>query len=168
MESISDGNMQALVSQMSTLAGEILDMRKSVSNIEDNVCEISVKNGGGLNVTLKTRDLLEKLYEHTKPNGIIDVKLQSQADKQIQACTAHQVRFEKSINDCREEHSPQHRVKVLNKSIAPWETLGRSILWIILFGMIVFSFFFNKQDRQKQGEETRAIVKTEIEKLLSK
>lgn len=164
MEDINNHHVQALVSQMSALTNELIDMRVSVSNIENNVCEVSVKNGGGLPVTVKTKELLVKLYEYTKPDGVIDIKMKEQAAAQLLVCKTHQDNFAKSITDCKKEHSSQYKIGMFNKNFAPWERAGRSILWIALLGMMAASFFFNKEDRTKQNKQLQDSISMKVEK----
>jgi len=102
--------------QMNNVTDELLTMKSSLTNIEENITEIKVKNGGGIEVTMKTNELLKNLYEQTKEGGIIDAK----------------------FKECRESHSTQKKLGIFEKRSAVWFNIGyRVIISVIVFYMLL-------------------------------
>jgi chorismate mutase len=102
--------------QMNNVTDELLSMKSSLNNIEANIAEIKVKNGGGIEVTMKTNELLKNLYEQTKEGGIIDAK----------------------FKQCKDAHSTQKRLGVFEKKSAVWFNVGyRVIISVTVFYMLM-------------------------------
>lgn len=108
--------ISTLSKQMNNVTDELLSMKSSLTNIEDNITEIKVKNGGGIEVTMKTNELLKNLYEQTKEGGIIDAK----------------------FKECKEAHSSQKRLGLFEKKSAVWFNIGyRAVLSITVVYMFL-------------------------------
>ncbi len=102
--------------QMNNVTDELLSMKSSLTNIENNITEIKVKNGGGIEVTMKTNELLKNLYEQTKEGGIIDEKFKV----------------------CNENHSSQKRIGIFEKKTAAWFSVAyRGIITLVVFYMLM-------------------------------
>lgn len=136
MAEITNETLKAFAAQMNGMTHQFLEMRESIKNIEDNICEVSVVNGGGLPVTIKTKDLLEKLHEYTRPDGNIDKKIKAQAETHAQNCAIHQKKFSDDLEKCRQNHSFVKRLGVFNKT---GNAMVDSLKIIVFFLFILLS-----------------------------
>jgi chorismate mutase len=108
--------ISTLSKQMNNVTDELLSMKSSLTNIEDNIAEIKVRNGGGIEVKMKTNELLKNLYEQTKDGGIIDAKFKT----------------------CAENHSAQKRMGIFEKKSAVWFSVAyRGIITMVVFYMLM-------------------------------
>jgi hypothetical protein len=111
-----DNKIAMIGKQMNNMTEELIGMKTSLSNIESNIAEIHVKNGGGIEVTMKTNELLKNLYEQTKDGGIIDNKFKA----------------------CAENHSAQKRIGIFDKKTSAWFNVGyRIVVTMVVFYMLM-------------------------------
>jgi len=95
---------------VSNLTQEVISIKASVAIIEDNT-EISVTNGGNIEVTMKTNTLLKHLYEQTKEGGGID----------------------KKFDACRDRNSAQKKLTMWDQKTAVWFSLaGRVVVALVV------------------------------------
>ena len=151
---------------MSAVKTDIKNVKADISKLSDQ--EIEITNGNNIPIQVRRDDVLVRSYNLVKPGGHLDKKIdelnQTWADNLKECRTTCDTNFK----ECQEKHTPTGMLEAFNKKASTWEKAGKTILWFALLGMIVFSFFFNKQDRAKQADETRALVKEEVQKVLEK
>lgn len=173
MSEETNETLQAFISQMNDITNQFLEMKSSIQNIEDNICEVSVVNGGGLPVTIKTKNLLENMFEHTKPGGSIDIKLKQQADRQAEVCSVHQKTFNEAIGKCKTEHSFIRKLNVFNKTgnqiVDSLKIVGFFLLLILSGWGWVESISARKEATKDKQELTNLNHKIEqLEKIINK
>ncbi len=123
-----------LNNKLDNVTEELVSMKTSINNIESNT-EITMMNGGGMEVTMKTNVLLKNLYEHTKPGGTIDEKFKA----------------------CRIDHSPQKRFGVFNKTASVYMDTIKIFGTVALIIMIIINFFVNSTYEKKSTEKFNTI-----------
>lgn len=109
------------------LMREFISMRASLTNIENNICEIEVTNGDDVPKILKTNDLLKFVYLQTKEGGGIDKKLIAQAES-----------VQKQIIKCKQDHSSTSKVTHFNKFASTW---GRGLYYAAMFFLVMYLVF---------------------------
>ena len=157
--------LRSLSKQMGTITSEFVEMRSALTNIEDNICEISVKNGGGLRVTLKTKELLEKLYDHTKPGGIIDEKFLEMNQLRDLACATHKENFIQQINSIKSDDLTS-KVGRFNKIVGTWGK-GAFYVWMIAVSLWVLFKVVNFDRTVKAVESVSTGNSHNIDKVLT-
>ena len=160
---------QEVVNVRSDTAGvrsELAEVKKDISELKDQ--EVDIINGNNIPVSVKRDDVIVKSYHLLKPGGYLDKRIEEVNDtwqESHEKCRAHQIGL---ITKCQEDHTPQAAVGRFNKAIKPWETAGRTVLWIIAIGVFVFSIIYNKEDRKKQNEDLKDSIKKELKIELEK
>lgn len=173
MAEINNETLRAFADQMNNITEQFLEMRESVKNIEDNICEVNVINGGDLPITIRTKDLLEKLHEYTKPGGSIDKKIKAQADTHTNNCAVHQKKFSDDLDKCRKEHSFMRRLTIFNKSgntIIDSLKIAGFFLFLIFSGWGWYESYTARKEANKDKQERIQLTKKVqmLEKLIEK
>jgi hypothetical protein len=129
-----------LAGKIDNITTELIDVKTSINEIKDNT-EISVMNGGNFEVTMKTNVLLKHLYEQTKQGGGID----------------------KKFEECKNAHTMQSKFKLFNKEAGTFVQTLKIISFVVLFIMVILTFFKSKDADEKATTTNSRIDK--IEKL---
>jgi len=116
------------------LMREFISMRASLTNIQDNICEIEITNGDELPKSIKTNELLKFVYLQTKEGGGIDKKLMAQ-DKKL-AAQAESVQIQ--ILKCKADHSATSKVTRFNKLANTW---GRGLYYVAMIITALYLVF---------------------------
>jgi len=103
--------LQMLGAKLDNVTEELIGMKTDISSIKENT-EIRVLNGGNIEVTMKTNELLKHLFEQTKTGGIIDEK----------------------FKQCREDHTASKRIGIFDKKSAAWFNVGYRVLVAVAIG----------------------------------
>jgi len=173
MAEITNETLKAFADQMNGITKQFLEMQESVKNIEDNICEVNVINGGDLPITIKTKDLLEKLHEYTKPGGSIDRKIKAQVDTHTNNCTVHQKKFSDDLDKCRKEHSFMRRLTIFNKSgntIIDSLKIAGFFLFLIFSGWGWYESYTARKEATKDKQELTNLNHKidQLEKIIQK
>jgi hypothetical protein len=136
---------------------EMIETRLNSLSRELQDQEITIINGNNIPVSVKRDDVIAKSYQFLRPGGFLDKKIDVLASD-----------YSDKLKACREDHSASHIFTNIGHKTIKWEKVTRAIVYLIAVAYFTFSFFFNKQDRAKQDNETRTLVKSEIQKVLNK
>lgn len=118
-------HFEMLNKKLDNVTSELISMRESVNVIQENT-EISIKNGGGIEVKMKTNELLKHVYENIKPDGIID----------------------KKFIQCRQDHATINILGKFNKNAGVVATTFKFVIYaIISFAVLYGAYKGNQRDK---------------------
>lgn len=134
-------HFEMLSRKLDNVTSELISLRESVNIIQENT-EIRVKNGGGIEVTMKTNELIKHVYENIKPGGIIDQKF-------IQ---------------CKADHSTMRMLGKFNKNASVFATTFKLIIYAVVSVAVLYGAYKGSQRDKVENDLLNKV--DNLEKLI--
>jgi hypothetical protein len=127
--------------KLDNVTEELVKLRTSVLAIEENT-EVRVTNGWGIDVPMKTNEVIKHLYENVRPGGLIDAK----------------------FAQCKVEHSTINMLGKFNKNAGVFVTTFKMLVYVLFAGAILYGLYTGRQRDKK--EDAIANKVEQLERLI--